>query len=185
MKRYYKENGDGTRVWLSNIIKTGDRQIINPTREQILSAGYMECEDDGSFFVEEDSLARIREKKLALLHQYDESEEVNGCYIVYQGQEFIYWANKDERNDLKQAVRDCMEYGRTTYRLDLRDKMVSIQVPCDALLQMMGILEVYAVDCFNRTTDHEYALRSMQTEEEIERYEFRGNGYPEKPTFEF
>ena len=56
-------------------------------------------------------IERARRRKLDELHKYDESSEVNDCIIVYQGEEIHYWANKTERNDLKNAVRDCIAMG--------------------------------------------------------------------------
>ena len=137
---------------------------------------------DAVDFPEEEKLSALKNLKIEELMSYDESEEVNDCIIMYQGQELHYWASKDERNDLKNAVRDCVAMGRIEYRLDLRDKGISITLPCELLLQMMAALEVYAVDCFNVTTDHEFAIRACVTMDEVESYDFR-RGYPEKLTF--
>ena len=103
---------------------------------------------------------------------------------MYQGQELHYWANKTERDALKGALRDCMAMGREFYRLDLRDKGVSLTIRCELLLQMMAVLEVYAIDSFNKTTDHEFAIKACTTQVEVDAYEFRGVGYPEIPRFE-
>ena len=40
----------------------------------------------------------------------------------------------------------------------------------------------YLSDGRDVTTDHEFAIRSLSTQEEVEAYDFR-TGYPEKPTF--
>lgn len=93
-----------------------------------------------------------------------------------------YWADKTERDALKGAIRDCMSVGRETYHLDLREKGISISLPCD-VLQMLAALEIYAIDCYNKTTDHEYEIKSLNTIEEVESYNYRV-GYPEKLTFE-
>ena len=50
------------------------------------------------------------------------------------------------------------------------------------LLQMLAALEVYAVDCFNVTTDHEFAIRACSTMQQLKEYDFMV-GYPEKLTF--
>jgi hypothetical protein len=47
---------------------------------------------------------------------------------------------------------------------------------------MLSALEVYAVDCYNKTTDHQYAINALGTIEEIEAYDFT-IGYPEKLIF--
>ena len=124
-----------------------------------------------------------RRRKLDELHRYDESKEVNDCVIVYEGSELHYWADKHERGSLESAVRNSMALGRTHYRLDLRELGVSLNIPCEKLLQMLAVLEVYAIDCYNKTTDHEYAIKDLSTEAEIDAYDFKV-GYPEVPRFE-
>lgn len=183
MKRYYKEE-NGTKIWFSGVLKYDGRQIINPSEEQLLAAGYVEyVPPTPEEPTEEELLADAKSRKLEELNDYDNSSAVNDCIIVYQGEEIHYWANKTERNDLKNAVRDCVAMGRETYRLDLRDKGISITLPCELLLQMMAALEVYAIDCYNKTTDHNYAIKALETLEEVEAYDFKV-GYPEKLRFE-
>ena len=184
MKKYKKET-DGKAVVkaLNEIVLNKDGSMVfNPTEEMVLADGWTEYVFKPREWPMEIQLQRVKDRKLRELERYDESEEVNDCIIVYQGKELHYWASKDERNDLKNAVRDCIAMGRETYRLDLRDKGISITLPCDLLLQMMAALEVYAVDCFNVTTDHEFAINACVTMDEVESYDFR-RGYPEKLTF--
>lgn len=167
------------------ILHVGCKQIINPTKEMVLADGWVEYVDSvDSMPSERVLLERARRKKLDELYAYDESKEVNDCIIVYQGQELHYWANKTERDALKGALRDCMAMGRTDYRLDLRELGVSLSIPCEKLLQMLSVLEVYAIDCYNKTTDHEFAIKACATEAEVDAYEFRGVGYPVIPRFE-
>ena len=200
MKTYEKEiDGKLVRKQRNEIVlsvtrtitdkNTGEKKevksnVYNPTHEMLLEHGWVEyvpvnnAKEVPMFML----VKTAKTRKLYNLEEYDNSSEVNDCIIMYKGQELHYWASKDERNDLKNAVRDCVAMGRTEYRLDLRDKCISITLPCELLLQMMAALEVYAVDCFNVTTDHEFAIRSLSTQEEVEAYDFR-TGYPEKPTF--
>lgn len=183
MKKYYKDI-DGERIWLGKNLNHDGRLIINPTEEQILAAGYVEYISEVSNPTEGQILENLRRGKIAQLHAYDESEEVNVCHISRDGVTMDYWADKHERDSLKSALRDCIMLGRTEYRLDIRELGVSMEVNCEMLLQMMAALEVYAVDCYNKTTDHEFALKSCETKEELEAYDFT-QGYPDKLTFEF
>lgn len=185
MKEYYRLAEDGSMEFLGKVLNIEGRQIINPSEEQILAAGYVEYVPPTPVEpTEEELLAEAKRKKIDELDLYDNSSEVNDCIIVYQGQELHYWASKTERNDLKNAIRDCIAMGRTEYRLDLRDKGISITLLCELLLQMMAALEVYAIDCFNKTTDHRFAIEACTTEEAVDAYEFRGVGYPAKCRFE-
>ena len=187
MKQYIKEI-DGKRVIRTQnriVIHKDGKQIINPKEEMLFADGWVEYKvPTPKAPTEEELLERAKQRKLNELRAYDESSEVNDCIIVYQGQELHYWANKTERDALKGALRDCIAMGREFYRLDLRDKGVSLTIRCELLLQMMAVLEVYAIDSFNKTTDHEFAINACTTEVEVDAYEFRGVGYPPIPRFE-
>lgn len=185
MKKYKKEiNGKVEIKSLREIvIERNGSVVFNPTEEMVLEDGWTEYVFKPREWPMEIQLQRVKDRKLRELERYDESEEVNDCIIVYQGEEIHYWASKTERNDLKNAVRDCIAMGRTEYRLDLRDKGISINLPCELLLQMMAALEVYAIDCYNKTTDHEFAIKALETLEEVEAYDYKV-GYPEKLRFE-
>ena len=183
MKRYYKEE-NGIKIWFNGVLKVDGRQIINPSEEQLLAAGWVEyIPPMPSEPTAEELLAQAKNQKVNELIAFDSSEDVNNCVIVYQGHTLHYWANKDERNDLKNAVRDCISMGRDIYRLDLRDKGISIYLSCELLLRMMAALEIYAIDCFNKTTDHEFAIKACGTFEEVEAYDYKV-GYPDKLRFE-
>lgn len=185
MKRYYKEE-NGKTVWFNKSVKLNGFQIFNPTEEQILSAGYVEyVEPIPVEPTEEELLAAAKKNKIEQIKAYDESKAVNNCVIKYGEQSFNYWADKSERDALKGAIRDCITMGRTHYRLDLREIGLSIWVECEKLLAMMVALEVYAIDCFNKTTDHIFAVNAMATVEEVKAYKFKGVGYPEQLTFSF
>ena len=132
---------------------------------------------------DEEVIPFLKGWKVSELKAYDESSEVNDCIIVHEGNELHYWASKSERNDLKNAVRDYVAMGRTEYRLDLRDKGFSITLSCELLLQTLSALEIYAIDCYNRTTDHEFAIMALNTREEVSAYDYTV-GYPEKLRFE-
>lgn len=186
MKRFTKQIDGKTVIKTIKeiVIRRDGRVTYNPTEEMVLADGWVEYvpptppEPSAEELLEGARVARLDD-----LRRHDESSEVNDCIIVYQGEETHYWANKDERNDLKNAVRDCIAMGRDVYRLDLRDKGLSISLPCEALLQMLSALEIYAIDCYNRTTDHEFAIKALTTQEEIIEYDHTA-GYPEKLTFE-
>jgi hypothetical protein len=176
-----------------NIIKTADKIVVktetsvifNPTHEQLLENGWIVYEQpEAPGLSEEEHLKKVRERVLRNIEKYDSSPEVNLCYITYMNHTMPYWASKSERNDLKTAIEDCFKLGRAEYRLDLRDLGIVLTVGCEDLLNMLSALEVYAVDCFNRTTDHIYAVKALTTIDEVFNYNYRV-GYPEKLTFYF
>lgn len=186
MKRYKKEIGGKNVIKFGKdiIVKKDGMQTINPSEEMILADGWVEYIVPVYEPTEEELLERAKKEKIRELYDYDESKEVNNCIIVYQGMEMDFWKDKHERDALKNAVGDYITMGRTMYRLDLRELGISLYIPCDTLLGMLAQLEVYATDCYNRTTDHEYAIKDFSSRTEVEAYEFRNNGYPEMPRFE-
>ena len=168
--------------------KTGEEKevksnVYNPTHDMLLDNGWVEYVAPSVELTDEQLYRRALAKKLRDLEEYDNSSEVNDCVISMGDSDVHYWANKTERDSLKGALRDCMALGRDTYRLDLRDKGISINLPCEKLLQMLAALEVYAIDCYNKTTDHNYAIRALTTLDEVEGYDFTV-GYPDKLVFE-
>lgn len=187
MKRYIKDNKICNASQII-IIKDG-MATTNPTEDMILSDGWIEYEEVVPETVipeltEEEKLSIAKRDKKRNITYYDNSTAVNGCYLIKDGEKINYWANKSERDSLKGAVRDFITAGRETYRLDLREFGVSLTMPCEKLLEMLCALEVYAIDCFNNTTDHLYAVDAMTTVEEIESYDHTA-GYPEKLTFNY
>ena len=186
MKKYGKQIDGKTVIKTQKeiVIRRDGRVTYNPTEEMVLADGWVEyVAPEPRPIPEKVLIERARRMKLDELHKYDESSEVNDCIIFYNEQELHYWADKHERGSLSSAVRDCMALGRTEYRLDLRELGVSLSIPCEKLLQMLAVLEVYAIDCYNKTTDHEFAIKALATKEEIDSYAFKV-GYPEVPRFE-
>ena len=164
--------------------KDGNDKVVgtntyNPTEEMILADGWVEYVTP----VYEPTIDDYRRDKIRDITSFDSSPEVNKCYINTAGTELSYWANKSERSSLKSAVNDCIIMNRNTYRLDLRDLGLSVDIDCNKLLEMLSALEVYAIDCYNKTTDHIFNVNSLTTIEEIENYDYR-SGYPEKLIFE-
>lgn len=130
-----------------------------------------------------EELASAKDKKILEIYEYDNSQAVNNCYISLNGVKIPYWADKFERNCLKSSLNDCIKKGIEKYRLDLRDAGVSVEVDCQDLIDILVDLEVYAIKCFNRTSDHVFAVRAIETMEELSKYDI-SNGYPNNPIYE-
>ena len=179
MKRYIKNN----KIRNSNqivIIKDGF-QIFNPTEEMILEDGWVEIVSVEKS--EEELFEDAKQFKIKEVINHDNSKDVNECFINYNGTSLSYWANKSERSTLKTAIQDCLIMGIDTYRLDLRELGVSFNIPCQNMLQMLSALEVYAIQCYNKTTDHIFNINKIENMEDLDNYDFT-QGYPEKLVFE-
>ena len=187
MGKIFKKTVDGIPVMkaLRNIVIEKDgMSTYNPTVGMALADGWTEITvADNADMDEKKLLARSKRSRLIELRNHDESFEVNDCIIVKDGRELHYWAGKTDRDSLKGALKDYMSLGHTEYRLDFRELGVYIWIPCEKLLQILAILEVYASKCYNKTTDHEFAIKACTTIEEVDTYNFR-TGYPDIPKFE-
>ena len=181
-KRYYKII-DGKTVFHKDPLMVNGMQIYNPSEELLLAAGWMEyVEPPVPEPTPQQLLEQARVEKLMEIESYDSSSDVNECLIHYNGETIPYWADKTTRTTLKEAVRDCIAVGISTYRLDLRDYGVSIDIDCELMLGMLQELEVYAIRCYNKTTDHIYAVKAMDNIEDIQAYDYQSD-YPSKLEF--
>lgn len=178
MKRYIKDNKVRKPEQIV-IIKDGF-QTFNPTEEMLLEEGWVEYIESAPS--EEELLDEVKKEKITLINKYDNSFEINQCVIRQGENEFYYWANKSERSSLKTAIQDCLTMGIETYRLDLRELGISFNIPCEAMLQMLAALEVYAIQCYNKTTDHIFNINNMTDLAQLETYDFT-QGYPQKLVF--
>lgn len=181
--RYYKiidgETifNDGKKVVIDDMVYT------NPSHEFMLENGWQEYTPPPTPEpTPEERLEQAKANKLAEIEAYDTSDDVNVCYIGYQNQTIPYWRDKLERDSLAGSVTDYMNRGHDYYRLDLREYGVSISIPCVALLNMLEQLEEYAINCYNKTTDHIFAVQALQSVEDVESYDYTV-GYPQKLVF--
>ena len=180
MKQYIKNN---KILPLEKIVIIQDgMQTFNPTEEMLFENGWEIYKPIEVELTEEQKLKYKKEQILLDIECYDNSESVNQCVIKQGENEFYYWANKSERSTLKTAIQDCLTMGIETYRLDLRELGVSFTIPCQNMLQMLSALEVYAIQCYNKTTDHIFNVRQLENMEDVENYDFT-QGYPEKLIF--
>lgn len=176
--KYYKTIDGNTVFYNGEPIVLDDMQVFNPTPVMLEAAGWQEyVESEPQEPTQEELLEQAKEDMLQTIMEYDNSDEVNGCLIHYGNEYIPYWADKNERTALKEAVKDCIAVGLDTYRLDLRDFGVSIEVDCELMLGMLQQLEVYAIRCYNKTTDHIYAVKAMTDIDEVRNYHY-DSGYP-------
>lgn len=181
-KVFYKEIDGQTVFYKGEKIILGEWQIINPTDEQLIQAGWLE------YIPEEHpapakTLAQVKEEKITEIMEYDSSSSVNEFFIHYGANTLSYWGSKADRVSLRRAVEDYIEQGIENYRLDMREMGIYISLPCDWLLDVLRQLEVYATQCYNTTTDHIFAVNALTTIQAVEDYDYTEN-YPEKLTFE-
>lgn len=173
-KRYYKIIDGKTVFYNGEIIVIGDYQIINPTEEQLLEAGWMVWEEPDP--TPEELLREAKDNKLAEITAYDNSDSVNG--IIVNGVQL--WIPADKRAILKASVDAYKTLG-----IDPITKVwegVEYTATTDDWLRMIATVEVYASECYNVTARHRTAVEALTTVEDVEGYDHTAV-YPQMPEF--
>lgn len=135
----------------------------------------------GLTFEESEKLAFAREMLKRTVVSYDHSADVNGLTIKHKKGETVTWLDAETRNHLVTGIT-TWSATHEDYTLDIRDAGTAFTLPCNTLLEWLGLIENYAVSCFNTTSAH---LRNVAgaSMEELVGYDYKA-GYPNKLTFD-
>lgn len=123
------------------------------------------------------SLESARAQKLAEIDAYDVSPEVNG--FILGGT--CMWLDKATRVGLANSIAIEAEAGREITNLWFDDKRYELLIT--VAKQMLATVELYALECYNVTASHRYAVSQLTTIEEIDAYDYR-TGYPAQLNFD-
>lgn len=134
---------------------------------------------------ETEARAIARQYMQQAINDYDNSEAVNQFEfnVEASGITIPYWLPVAKRAQIRESVSAWKAARKGNYKLDVREYDMTLEIPCAELLAMLQELEVYAVKCYNQTSEHLKAIDDMEmTVEDILNYDFT-TGYPEKLTF--
>lgn len=148
---------DGTQLYRYHNVKN---------EEEILNNGWAVYED----------LEEQRQEKLADIVYYDKSLNVNSFYV----NGLQAWIDRDTRVSLMNSTQILKNSGQNSTTLWLNGN--SFTIPCENLMQMLGALEIYALQCYNVTEQHKANINNLQTVEDIKQYNYTVE-YPEKLIF--
>lgn len=112
-------------------------------------------------------------KKLEEIDSYDCSKEVNSFYL--NGVQV--WLDKATRVGLMNSLTIEKECGKQISTLWFENTKLDINT--DAAIQMLSALELYALECYNKTAEHKVAVQALESIEEVENYDYTV-GYPDK-----
>lgn len=163
--------------------------ILNPTHQHYLQAGYypiVEVLGEGQDEIINNELIHYvpntwtiddaREELLLKIEDYDTSEQINGFYLGNT----IAWIPRETRVALQNSTAILLKNNIGT--ATLWNGVDKYEIPCRVLLAMLDALEMYALECFNKTAEHKANAMKLETIEEIENYDYT-TGYPEKLDF--
>lgn len=154
--------------------KTRKVNIINPTEEQMLDAGWqvwIEPEPN-----DEEKLKIAKNQKLVQINNYDASPNVEEFTISG----VPMWLG----HELRQQIRTSAD-AYTAMGYENMTKVFNGQeftFPIATWLQMLNALEIYAAEALNTTERHKNAVNAMTSIQDVIDYDYT-TGYPEKLEF--
>ena len=125
---------------------------------------------------EKSPLDRAKELVLRKIDQYDTSCNVNG--FMLNGVQV--WLSKDTRVGLMNSVTIEKNSGKEQSTVWFNG--ICITINCDAAIQMLSSIELYALACYNRTAQHRLAVSQLTDISEVQAYDYTA-GYPDKLSF--
>lgn len=121
----------------------------------------------------EELLSLVKKKKINDISVYDKSNSVNSFNL----NGLPVWLDKDTRVGLMNSTQIEKAAGHETTTLWLGS--VSLVINCDLAIQLLSALELYALECYNKTAEHKANVGKLTSIEEVEAYDYT-IGYPDK-----
>lgn len=175
MKKLYYKIIDGKTVFYDGeIIILGDRQIINPTEEQLLEAGWLVWEEPEPTPAQ--LLQEAKDIKIAEIEAYNNSTDVNSFTV--NGYET--WIPVELRAVFKTSLDAYIALEQPTMT-KIWDGVEYTTSPQN-WLQMYYRVEFYANECQNVTDRHKIAVNAMDNIEDVENFDITAD-YPSKLEF--
>lgn len=106
--------------------------------------------------------------------EYDVSDNVNLFYLYNNPM----WLSDVKRTSLIKSTNIRKSQGATTTVL-WDDNNNKYDIPVDMAIEMLNLLEMYALDCYNQTAEHKKNISEMTKIEDVLSYDYT-NGYPKK-----
>lgn len=126
------------------------------------------------------TLQEAKQKKMQAITEYDFSENVNGFYIVNDGQTTTAWINSEQRANYKNSLDSAEILGLEEVHPIFNG--VQLTIPTSTAKLALAQIQIYADRCFIVTETHKANVNSLDTIEAVDSYN-NETGYPEKLTF--
>lgn len=120
-----------------------------------------------------DTLSVAKRSVLKELTAYDVSSEVNS--FIVNGT--TTWYDKATRVGLMNSTTIAKNLGHKTTTLWLGD--TKLDLDCDKAIALLSKVEMYALECYNRTAAHRQAIEELTDIADVLQYDYK-SGYPEK-----
>ena len=149
-----------------------DVMLLQGTNDQIEDIYYNIQVDFGI----ESPISKLDQAKKEVIRKidaYDKSSDVNS--FLLNG--IQVWLDKDTRVGLMNSIKIEKDAGKEQSVLWFNN--ICVTVNCDSAIQMLSALELYALDCYNKTAEHKVNVQNLSSIEEVHNYDYT-QGYPSK-----
>ena len=171
MKYYKIENG--TKTYAGSSIIFEDKQVINPTAEILLAAGYTAESEE---LTEAQKLQQAIDNKIAEIDVYDNSDAVNS--FTYNN--IPLWFSAEVRAGFKNSIESASLLGETTISIPTTAGIINLSLN-DAKI-ILAKIQRYADACYITTLQHKQEVSKLTSIENINAYDITV-GYPTKLSF--
>ena len=152
-----------------------DVMLLQGTNDQIDDIYYNIQVDFGI----ESPISKLDQAKKEIIRkidEYDTSVNVNSFKL----NSVDVWLSKDTRVGLMNSINIEKNAGKEESVLWLNG--ICITINCDAAVQMLSSLELYALACYNKTAEHKLAVSQLTDVSKVKAYDYTA-GYPDKLSF--
>lgn len=166
----YSKMINDQRVIFSGVLVIGDRQVINPTHDQLIAAGWEEYTPSAKTPTD---INMAKAAKIAEIAAYSDSDAVNS--LTFNG--LKTWLTRTVRDGYDTSITAAKNLGEANVTFMVGDN--EMQLPVGQARRVLDLVQRYADACFIVTERHKIAVRALQTVDEVEAYDYT-KGYPEK-----
>lgn len=152
-----------------------DSLLTEGTNDQIEDINY-NVKVDFNMAPEKSPLEKAKEEVTRAIEQYDTSDNVNSFSL----NGVKVWLPKETRVGLMNSTTIEKNSGKEKSTMWFNG--ICITVNCDAAIQMLSSLELYALACYNKTAEHKLAVNQLTEVSEVKAYDYTV-GYPDKLSF--
>ena len=121
-------------------------------------------------------LDQAKKEVIRKIDEYDTSVNVNSFKL----NDVDVWLSKDTRVGLMNSISIEKAAGKEQSALWFNS--ICVTANCDSAIQMLSAIELYAIDCYNKTSEHKVNVHNLSSIEEVHNYDYT-QGYPSKLEF--
>ena len=169
LKAYTNEDGTALADLLNSPAETNEvKQLAEDLYELV--------EIDFGARTKPTALEAEKKKVIKAIDDYDVSIEVNSFFL----NGLQVWLDKSTRVGLMNSLNIEKTAGKEISTLWFGN--IKLDINTEAAMQMLSTLELYALECYNKTAEHKVAVEALTSLEAVENYNYT-TGYPTKLNF--